>query len=113
MSDFRPLRRLQLVGVFFFALFLLPSILSAQVTTGAMSGVVTSTEGETLVGATVTAVHEPSQTQYGGVVREGGGFNISNMRVGGPYTVTVQILGYRDGEERDIYTATGPARRPT
>jgi hypothetical protein len=56
MSDFRPLRRLHLVGVFFFALFLLPSILSAQVTTGAMSGVVTSTDGEAVVGATVTAV---------------------------------------------------------
>jgi hypothetical protein len=49
MSDFRPLRRLHVVGVFFFALFLLPSILSAQVTTGAMSGVVTSTDGEAVV----------------------------------------------------------------
>jgi hypothetical protein len=103
MSDFRPLRRLHLVGVFFFALFLLPSILSAQVTTGAMSGVVTSTDGEAVVGATVTAVHEPSQTQYGAVVREGGSFNISNMRVGGPYTVTVRSIGYRDGEEQDVY----------
>jgi hypothetical protein len=91
------------VGVFFFALFLLPSILSAQVTTGAMSGVVTSTEGEVLVGATVTAVHEPSQTQYGAVVREGGSYNIRNIRIGGPYTVTVRILGHEDGEERDVY----------
>ncbi|MEJ2152676.1 MAG: carboxypeptidase regulatory-like domain-containing protein [Gemmatimonadota bacterium] len=105
MSDFRPLRRLHLVGVFFFALFLLPSILSAQVTTGAMSGVVTSTEGEPLVGATIIAIHEPTQTQYGAVVREGGNFNISNMRIGGPYTVRVQILGYEDGQQADVYVS--------
>ena len=105
MSDFRPLRRLHLVGVFFFALFLLPSILSAKVTTGAMSGVVTNTDGEPMVGATVIAIHEPTQTQYGAVVREGGNFNISNMRIGGPYTVRVQILGYEDGMEADVFVS--------
>lgn len=103
MSDVRPLERSTFVGVLFFCLLFLPSIVTGQVTSGAMSGIVTNTDGEPLIGATVIATHEPTQTQYGAVVREGGAFDIGNMRVGGPYTITVQTLGYRDGVEENVY----------
>jgi hypothetical protein len=83
-----------------------PALLSAQgVTTGAMNGTVRSTDGEPLVGATVTAVHEPSGVQYGTVVRAGGAYDIRGMRVGGPYTITVQTLGYQSESEEDVFVA--------
>lgn len=82
----------------------LPSGLAAQgVTTGAMNGLVRTADQESAVGATVTATHVPSGVQYGGVVREGGAYDIRGMRVGGPYTLTVQLLGYRDAVESGLY----------
>ena len=48
------------------ALFLLSSgnLVAQGVTTGGVDGVVTNAAGQPLVGATVTAVHEPSGTTY-------------------------------------------------
>ena len=62
----------------------------AQVTTSALSGQVTLKEGgETVIGATVQAVHEPSGTRYTAVTNIDGRDNIQGMRSGGPYKVTV------------------------
>lgn len=86
-----------------FSCLLVPSALRAQgVTTGALNGIVTNEEGEPIVGASVGAVHEPSGTQYGTVVREGGSYDIRGLRVGGPYTITVQSLGYETETEEDV-----------
>jgi hypothetical protein len=73
---------------------LLPVPALAQgVTTGAMSGVVTSAQGQPVQGASVIAIHEPSGTTYEGVSRADGRFSILGMRVGGPYTITVNYVG--------------------
>lgn len=100
MSKLRgPMRILPLL----FALAL-PSGLAAQgVTTGAINGVVRTSDGEPATGAVVQAVHEPSGVQYGAVVREGGAFDIRGLRVGGPYTVTVDLLGYRDASRSGLF----------
>jgi hypothetical protein len=93
-----------LFGVLALACFVAPSLLSAQgVTTGAMNGIVRNTDGEGLVGATVTAVHEPSGVQYGAVVREGGAYDIRGVRVGGPYSIGVQMLGYETSQETEVF----------
>ncbi len=90
------------------ALLLLTASLFAQgVTTGAMNGVVTDDKGETLPGANVVAVHVPSGTQYGTAVRFGGVFTIPNMRIGGPYTVTVSFIGYKDQVRENVYVSLG------
>ncbi|HET9333048.1 MAG TPA: carboxypeptidase regulatory-like domain-containing protein [Gemmatimonadota bacterium] len=88
-----------------FALMLiLPAALAAQgVTTGALSGTVVASTGESVVGASVIATHEPSGSQYGTVVREGGGYDIRGVRVGGPYTIAVQMLGYETSQETEIF----------
>jgi hypothetical protein len=65
-------------------------------TTAAMSGTVTDGKGEALPGATVIAVHTPTNTQYVVPTNSDGRFNIQNMRVGGPYTVKVTFVGYQD-----------------
>lgn len=63
-------------------------------TTGSMSGVVVDLEGNTLPGATVMAVHEPSGTSYGTATDANGRFIIPGMRVGSPYSVTTSFVGY-------------------
>ena len=68
----------------------------AQVTTSALSGLVTLKEsGETVIGATVQAVHEPSGTRYAAVTNVDGRYNIQGMRSGGPYKVTVSYIGFQ------------------
>ncbi|MGH7571748.1 MAG: carboxypeptidase regulatory-like domain-containing protein [Gemmatimonadota bacterium] len=81
-----------------------PAALRAQgVTTGAISGTVVGSTGASVIGANVLAVHEPSGTQYGAIVREGGSYDIRGLRVGGPYTVTVQMLGFETSRETEIF----------
>ena len=69
---------------------------SQGTTTAAMSGVITDKTGAGLPGATVIAVHTPTNTQYVAPTNSDGRFNIQNMRVGGPYTVKVTFVGYKD-----------------
>ncbi len=91
---------------------LLPEEVLAQgVTTSAMSGIVTDENRQPLFGADVVAVHEASGTRYGASTRENGQFNISNMRIGGPYTVTVSYIGYREESKTGIFLNLGQDSR--
>ena len=45
---------------------------NAQVTTSAISGKVTDEQSETVIEATIIAVHEPSGTQYGAITNVDG-----------------------------------------
>jgi hypothetical protein len=86
-----------------FMLVVMSGSLAAQgVTTASMSGIVTDANGNPLVGADVVAVHEPSGTRYGASTRDNGQFNIHNMRIGGPYTVTASFLGYKSQTVSDV-----------
>ena len=99
---------------FWILLFMLvvPAAMFAQgVTTAAFNGVVTDQKGNPLVGANVVAVHEPSGTRYGATTREDGWYNIPNVRVGGPYTITVSYLGYKEEKVSGIYLKLGEDRR--
>lgn len=77
----------------------------AQVTSSSMSGKITDESGTAVAGATVIAVHTPSGTQYYAVADGSGNYRILNIRPGGPYTVTVEMLGYTKTEIRDISVA--------
>ncbi len=63
------------------------------VTTGQIAGIVTDAQQQPVAGASVIAIHEPSGTSYEATTRADGRFSIPNMRVGGPYTVTVAYTG--------------------
>lgn len=67
----------------------------AQVTTSSMSGKVTDTNKETIIGATIQAIHEPSGTRYGAITNVDGRYTIQGMRTGGPYKVQVSYVGYQ------------------
>ncbi len=75
-------------------MFVMAAAVNAQVTTSSMSGTVTGSQKEAIIGATVRAVHEPSGTSYSAVTNVDGRFNIQGMRVGGPYKVTITYIGY-------------------
>ncbi len=78
-----------------------------QTTTGSISGDVLDMEGTQMVGAKIIAVHQPTGTEYMTKVRENGEFNIPNLIVGGPYTVTASMVSYQDVSEDNIYVGLG------
>lgn len=89
-------------------IIIITSIMFAQgVTTSGLDGFVTDTDGNPLVGANIVVNYEPSSTQYGTSVREGGLYTIPNMRAGGPYTITVSYIGYHAQEKNEIYLVLG------
>ena len=77
-----------------FAFLFQEQIFSQGVTTASMYGLVQDSEGNPLPGANVIAEHTPSGTQYGASTRDNGIFNLPNLRVGGPYTITVSFVGF-------------------
>ncbi|MCC3153827.1 TonB-dependent receptor [Hymenobacter sp. BT770] len=79
---------------------------SQGATTAAMSGVITDKNGAGLPGATVIAVHTPTNTQYVTPTNAEGRFNIQNMRVG-PYSVKVTFVGYKDVTRDDVNLTLG------
>ncbi len=66
----------------------------AQVTTSSINGIVKDASGKALEGATITAVHTPSGTSYNTVSKKEGVFTLPSVRIGGPYTVKVNFVGY-------------------
>ena len=86
----RKVKFLALLAMFFVTLSV-----SAQVTTSALSGVVTDENRQAMIGATITALHTPSGTKYNAVTNMDGRYTIQGMRPGGPYTVTASYVGYK------------------
>ena len=80
---------------------------SAQITTSAMSGKVTDSANEAVIGATVQAVHTPSGTSYGAITNLDGRYTIQGMRAGGPYKVTISYIGYQTAVYDDVTLALG------
>jgi hypothetical protein len=85
-----------------FVAFLLPFVMNAQVTTSSISGFVKSDNGEPLDGATVTAIHVPSGTKYVTLTKKDGSFTLPNTRIGGPFTLTVDYVGFATQTINDI-----------
>jgi hypothetical protein len=71
-----------------------PAVQAQGVTTAAIGGIVRDEAGTPLVGASVVAVHVPSGTTYSATTRSDGRFTLPGMRVGGPYTITANFIGY-------------------
>jgi len=76
-------------------------------TSSAISGLISDSDGEGLIGATVIARHESSGTTYGTATRADGRFNMSGLRVGGPYTIRVTYTGYKEQVRENIYLSLG------
>ncbi|HEX6095530.1 MAG TPA: carboxypeptidase regulatory-like domain-containing protein [Thermoanaerobaculia bacterium] len=88
------------------AFALVPVTVQAQATTGNLAGSVVSA-GDALPGVSIEAVHVPTGTRYADVTDATGRFLIPNVRVGGPYTVTATLEGFRPGEAGSITVPLG------
>jgi hypothetical protein len=64
-------------------------------------------QGGVVPGVVVVAVHQPSVTTYQAVTQGDGRYYMPGMRVGGPYTVTVELAGFRTQKQTDISLALG------
>ncbi len=76
---------------------------NAQVTTATITGSVSDKKGESLLGATVQAIHVPSGSRSVAVSNGDGRFTMPNLRVGGPYTITTTYLGYKEDKIENVY----------
>lgn len=91
------------------ALLLTAGGLYAQVTNSSIKGIVTDTKGGGLPGATIVATHTPSGTTYGTASVADGRYTIPGMRIGGPYSVKISFVGYKEQTIDGIYLSLGTA----
>ena len=92
---------------FLIVFFALPFLASAQITTSGISGTVKNNKNEALVGATITATHEPTGTVYKTQSRTNGRFDIPNMNNGGPYVIEVSYVNHDNDKKEEIYLNLG------
>ncbi|WP_317128673.1 TonB-dependent receptor [Subsaximicrobium wynnwilliamsii] len=81
------------------------------VTTASINGQITDANNEPLPGANVVAVHTPSGSTYGVAADFDGYYRMSNMRVGGPYKLTITYVGYQEFLKQDIYLQLGDSQQ--
>jgi hypothetical protein len=79
----------------------------AQVTTSSLSGVVKNQKGESLSGASVQATHVPTGTIYKTSSSKSGVYNIPAVKPGGPYTITVSFVGFKEEVATNLETSLG------
>ncbi|GAC1596386.1 MAG: TonB-dependent receptor [Ginsengibacter sp.] len=92
---------------FIIALLAFPFLISAQVTTGTINGSVKDSKGDDLPGATIEVIHVPSGSVYRATSGKSGIYNISSLRVGGPYTVKITYVGYKEEILADVNVQLG------
>jgi Carboxypeptidase regulatory-like domain len=82
-------------------------VLYAQETNCNISGMVGTSEGMELEGATINVVHVPTKNVYITRTNARGYFHILNLKPGGPYSVSISFVGYRSEELEDLYAEFG------
>ena len=92
----------------FMAVFLISSIGYAQVTTSSIHGNVYDENNQPLPDASVVAVHTPTGTKYGSTTNFDGVVNLRNLRVGGPYTISISYLFCLSLTNTDAYLKPTP-----
>ena len=96
-----------LLVVFFSMCF---SFAFAQETTSEIQGIVT-TSNKGIENATIVATHMPTGTKYSTTSRKGGSYNLPNLRIGGPYEVTVTYIGHKSETESNVTLLLGQSHK--
>ena len=98
----KNLKKLMLLTIMFAFSF----VAKAQETTSEIQGNVLAGKNG-LAGATVTAIHQPTGTKYTTSARPDGRYNLPNLKIGGPYVVTVSFVGFKEESQSDIQLVLG------
>lgn len=87
------------------------STLDAQVTGGTLAGHVTTKTGAPVANATVAATFVPTGARYGAITGEDGRYIIANARTGGPYSIVVRRIGFKQETRDEVYLTLGATLR--
>lgn len=83
----------------------------AQQTTAAVRGVITDAAGKPVAGATVTLIHTPSGTREVTRTDKDGNYQLTGLKVGGPYEIDVSAGGYSESRTGDVYLTLGDQQK--
>ena len=101
----------KLKSALFLVMLLMFSIIArSQETTAEISGTISDATGA-LPNVIVTAVHVPTGTKYMTTTRNDGRYNLPNVKIGGPYTLSTSFVGYKSETTKDIFLNLGQAYR--
>jgi Carboxypeptidase regulatory-like domain len=79
----------------------------AQGTNARISGKIVDTKGEPLIGAIVQVVNGSTGFKTGNVTNTDGVFDLRELPLGGPYTVTASYVGYQEKKQTEIMLGLG------
>jgi hypothetical protein len=79
---------------------------NAQETTAEIQGLITVGNAG-IAGANITAIHQPTGTKYVTTSRKDGRYNLSNLKIGGPYLLQVTYVGLKTEKQDDITLLLG------
>ncbi|MDB4199323.1 carboxypeptidase regulatory-like domain-containing protein, partial [Polaribacter sp.] len=63
--------------------------------------------GEALFGANIIALHTPTGTLSGATAQNNGRYTLSNLRIGGPYTITISYVGFESQTITNVFLTLG------
>jgi hypothetical protein len=80
---------------------------NAQVTTATMSGKVINADGKALAGASVKISFADAGINKSVITQSDGSYVVPNLRVGGPYKISVSYTGFQEKSEDNIFLELG------
>ncbi len=79
---------------------------NAQETTAEIQGLITVGNAG-VAGANISAIHTPTGTKYVTTSRADGRYNLTNLKIGGPYILEVTYVGMKTEKQDDITLLLG------
>ena len=83
----------------------------AQQTTAAVRGIVTDASGAPVANADILIIHAPTGTRAVSKTDSTGHYEVSGLRVGGPYEVDISANGYQASQTTDVYLNLGDQQK--
>ena len=93
-----------------FLMLAFASVATAQTVSSEARGTITDSAGSPIANATVVITHVPSGSRRTATTGGSGSFFQPGLRVGGPYTITVDADGFRASQIDEIFLAPGSQR---
>ncbi len=93
-----------------FLMLAFASVATAQTVSSEARGTITDSAGSPIANATVVITHVPSGSRRTATTGGSGSFFQPGLRVGGPYSITVDADGFRGTQIDEIFLAPGSQR---